>query len=558
MTLRKPTAVAPNLESTKQQIAQIRKAFGTPSISCGVLHNGEVIFRHAEGLADIESGREPDADTLYLIASCTKAFASATCAVLESEGKLSWSTPISTYLPEFKIPSDPEIGKRATLEDICSHSTGLAPVDHAVMGFHDEYYNPGSEQVKIASNLPVVYDFRSRWLYNNCMYGVVGELIAKICGTSTGQAMKEIIFKPVGMDRTCTSAAEYTDKNVAQGYSILDSGSALPLGDPKLEDGDIQGAAGFIRSSVNDMLRWAKAVMESEAPLDKDLKSPTIPGVEFARCSHRPITYENGLGENSYGFGWFRHTLPSRWLGSIGPNFALLPDPPIIGQSSEPKLALAHWGEFQGFLTSFYTFPATNSAIVVMANSSPSRGDPTDLIAQALCQELFDLQPRVNLAEYAVRASNTAGLIWSSLVEDWVTTRHQNTARRPSSEYTGLFRNTGFKLNIDVFELSEEERGHGENPELLGFTVNGLKRQTAKLRHYHYDVWTFLPNSRDDASRKGMELYMKLPLVLLSFLRDESGKVCGLEWDLQAGLCEGPAPGIDTAVDPVKFERVLE
>lgn len=520
------------------------------------MHQGQVIFRHAEGLADIENGLEPDADTLYLIASCSKAFASATCAVLESEGKLSWTTPVSNYLPDFKTPSDPEIGKRATLQDLCSHSTGLAPVDHAVMGFHDEYYNRGSDQVKISSHLLVAYDFRSKWLYNNCMYGVVGELIAKACGTSTGQAIKDKIFRPLGMDRTCTSAAEYTDTNVAKGYSILDNGTRLLLGDPKLEDGDIQGAAGFIRSSVNDMLRWAKAIMEAEDEAKRGVKSSKLPGIELTRCAHRPMTLENGLGENSYGFGWFRHTLPSRWLSSIGPNFALLPDPPIIGERSQPVLALAHWGEFQGFLTSFYTFPETNSAIVVMANSSPSRGDPSDLIAQAICQELFDLQPRVPLEQYASRASKTADLIWPSLVEEWVTGRVQNTPQRPPSEYVGIFRNEGFMLDIDVYELNEQDRGHGENPELLGFTVNGIERQRAKLRHYHYDVWTFLPNSRDDASRKGMELYMKLPLLLLSFLRDDKGAVVALEWDLQAGVCEGPAPGLETAVGCIRFERV--
>jgi CubicO group peptidase (beta-lactamase class C family) len=506
-------------------------------------------------LADVENGLEPDADTVYLIASCSKAFASATCAVLESQGKIGWCTPVSTYLPDFKTPADPEIGRRATVEDLCSHSTGLAPVDHAVMGFHDEYYNKGEDQVKISSHLPVAYDFRSKWLYNNCMYGVIGELIAKVTGISTGQAFKNHIFDPLGMQRTFTSASEYVDKNVAKGYSILLDGSPLNLGDPKLEDGDIQGAAGFVRSSVNDMLKWAKAILEAEDEAT-DTKSSKLPGISYTRCSHRPMVLENGIGENSYGFGWFRHSLPSKWLSSIGPNFALLQDPPVIGQNSRPILTLAHWGEFQGFLTSFYTFPETKSAIIVMANSSPSRGDPSDLIAQTLCQELFDMKPRVALEEYAQRASQVADRIWPSLVEEWVTGRVQNTHAHPPSDYTGLFRNKGLMLDILVYELDEKDRGQGENPELLGFTVNNISKQTAKLRHYHYDVWSFLPDSRDDASRKGMELYMKLPLVLLSFLRSGTGKILALEWDLQAGVCEGPAPGLESVVGSIRFDRV--
>ena len=346
-----------------------------------------------------------------------QSFTTATCTVLEKEGKLSWTEPVSTYVPQFRTVNDPEIGKRATLLDLCSHATGLAPLDHSVVGFHDEYYNKGKDQVRIAANLPVCYNFRSHWLYNNCMLGVVGEIISAVCGKSAGTVMKENIFGPLGLTRTCTTNAEYPDGNVARGYSVLDDGSLWSLGDPQLEDGDIQGAAGFIRSSVNDMLAWAKAIMEAEkgdpgrrhldpgAVIKSEVTKPGLPSnIALTRCAHHPITLENGLGENSYGLGWFRHTLPSRWLGSIGPNFTLLQDPPVIGQKSPPRLALAHYGEFQGFLAAFYTFPETCSAIIVFANSSPSRGDPTDLIAQTLIQELFDMKPRVPLEKFAHKA----------------------------------------------------------------------------------------------------------------------------------------------------------
>ncbi|KAG8425931.1 hypothetical protein J3459_008625 [Metarhizium acridum] len=104
--------------------------------------------------------------------------------------KLNWAVPVSSYLPDFNTVNDPEIGKRETLEDLLSHSTGLAPVDHAVTGFYDEYYNKGQDHVKIASHLPVAYNFRSRWLYNNTIYGVIGELIAKLTSWKT-EVLKE-------------------------------------------------------------------------------------------------------------------------------------------------------------------------------------------------------------------------------------------------------------------------------------------------------------------------------------------------------------------------------
>ncbi|KAL2182953.1 beta-lactamase/transpeptidase-like protein [Thermothelomyces heterothallicus CBS 203.75] len=553
----------PDFESPliKEQISRIKEAFGTPSISCGVLHHGQVIFRHSEGYANVQEGKKADSDTVYLIASCSKAFVSATCAILAHEGVLSWDTPVSNYLPEFATPADEIVGQRATLADLCSHGTGLAPIDHAVMGFWDEFYGDGADQVAVSARLPVVYDFRSRFLYNNSMMGVAGEVIRKVCGKSTGTVLKEKILAPLKLTRTCTSAAEYpADGNVAIGYSILDDGSVLPLRDPQCRDGSVQAGAGFVRSTVNDMLRWAKAVMDSEKAEARG-ETPMLPGISFTRCAHRPLVMEDGLGENSYGMGWFRHTLPSRWLSSIGPNSKLLDDdPPVIGKNSPPRLALAHYGEFGGFLAAFYTFPATDSAIVVLANSAQSRGDPTDLIAQALCQELFDMRPRVALDQYARESARRAGLRWSALVREWEANRVPGTRMRNPADYVGTYTNEGFKLAIRVYLLPDSaaaaRSGGNNNPELLGFQVNGLPRQTAKLRHYHYDTWTFLPESRDDASRKGMELYLALPYVLLEFKRGHDDRVCALEWDLQGGDCEGPAPGLGSLVKPHPVQAV--
>ncbi|RYP20213.1 hypothetical protein DL765_002887 [Monosporascus sp. GIB2] len=139
-------ALGPAEAGLQGQIRRIRHAFGTASISCGVLHQGKVIFHHFEGFADIEEKLASNADRVYPTASCTKAFTSATCAALVHEGLLSWDEPISSYLPEFQTIHNPQVGRRATLVDIYSHATGLAPVDLVVLGFHDGYYTTGADQ----------------------------------------------------------------------------------------------------------------------------------------------------------------------------------------------------------------------------------------------------------------------------------------------------------------------------------------------------------------------------------------------------------------------------
>jgi hypothetical protein len=320
------------------------------------------------------------------------------------------------------------------------------------------------------------------------------------------------------------------------------------------------------------MLTWANAVMEAEENEEKQERGRSgetttevagqtnnpLRQIRMARCAHRPIVFGQGGYENSYGLGWFRHMLPSRYLASIAPNFSLLPDPPVINQRGPPRLAIAHWGEFGGCLSAFYTFPATRSAIVVMANCNGAKGDPTDLIAQTLCQELFSMQPRIDFEDYALQAASNAKLAWEGLVEDWVRKRVQNTRCPPLEEYVGTYVNTGLDITIKVSRIADNEVKHEANPELLTFNINSLPRQTAKLRHYHYDTWTFMPNSRNDATRKGMVGFLKLPRLLLMFARNELGVVSHLEWDLQGGSCEGPAPDLGEKVPPVKFIKEEE
>ena len=110
---------------------------------------------------------------------------------------------------------------------------------------------------------------------------------------------------------------------------------------------------------------------------------------------------------------------------------------------------------------------------------------------------------------------------------------------------------------IDITKIEKIDAECSPTPEVLNFQINELPSQCANLRHYHYDVFTFLPNSRDDAVKKGMENFMQLPLFMFSFDRGRGGTVDALDWDLQAGSCEGPAPGLEQEVGVCRLLRQL-
>ena len=73
------------------------------------------------------------------------------------------------------------------------------------------------------------------------MLGIVGDIIARISGKSSGTTLRDEIFEPLGMTRSCTKTADYPkDGNVAMGCSLLDDGTFLPWHFPALEDGGLQ------------------------------------------------------------------------------------------------------------------------------------------------------------------------------------------------------------------------------------------------------------------------------------------------------------------------------
>lgn len=192
---------------------------------------------------------------------------------------------------------------------------------------------------------------------------------------------------------------------------------------------------------------------------------------------------------------------------------------------------------------------------MAITNCNGARGDPTDLAAQALCQELFDMKPKIDFQQYARQAAKNSDLNWDRLVHDWVMNRTQDTAIAPLDDFIDRYINKGLEITIAISKSPEQDVGAGSNPELLTFVVNDLPRQRARLRHYHHDTWTFLPDSRDDATRKGMIPFLKLPRLLLVFVRNHSGVVCSLEWDLQGGSCEEPASNLANKVSSIRFVK---
>ena len=120
------------------------------------------------------------------------------------EGKLSWSEPLSTYVP-FKQNSDPSISSKATLFDALSHSTGFPQIDISWYGAQGESIVPPEKLLHIVNNIPTFPDFRAKFHYTNWMYALVGRIIEATGGEDArcgwGGFVRRRIFEPLSMLR---------------------------------------------------------------------------------------------------------------------------------------------------------------------------------------------------------------------------------------------------------------------------------------------------------------------------------------------------------------------
>ncbi|KAL6912531.1 hypothetical protein FSST1_010291 [Fusarium sambucinum] len=498
----------------------------TASISIGVLHQGEVIYTRSRGVRDVESGQSANSDTNYLLCSVSKAFTASCCGLLVHERKLKWNEPMQSYIP-FKNNIDPVIGQRATVQDALSHNTGLAHLDLTWLGVECEYLLKREDLLDVVSYLPPVHDLRCGFHYNNYMFAVAGAVIEKQSGRPWYEYLKEKILDPLDLSRTKTNRTKLLDDNYAAPHVVLDDYSLHKQKPVDMaSDDSLMGPAGAVWSCVTDMMKWAKALLKA---MHSDIETPLKQVSTIV--SHKTNITTCSIGENTYGLGFARATIPSTELGMISLNGPQREH--VIGRTSQPRLVLYHNGGQSGYLTSFYLFPETNSAIVALGNSY-GLGDGPDWSAQALAQAMFDLQPRVDFAEASKARAKTEYERYDRLAAEFEHHRdeerkkHESSNEAPLEDYIGRYHNTGLKMTLDI---RKDKDG------VLRLTFNDVPSQQHKLTHFAGDKLGFLPASREELILREFIDWFQWDQFVLAFSRKEkSQEIVDVSWAMQGGI----------------------
>ncbi len=322
----------------------VLKTFNVPGIAVGVVKDGKLIHAKGYGVANINTGKKVDENTLFGVASNSKAMTAAALGILVDEGKIKWDDKVTDYVPEFKM-YDPYVTDAFTIRDLLTHRSGLGLGAGDLMMFPDGSDFNKKDIIHNLRYLKPVSAFRTKYDYDNNLYIVAGEVVARASGKSWEDFVEQRIMRPLGMKATAASLYRLKDRsNSIRPHAPVDG---------KLQVLDIDwsesaNAAGGIWSNITDWSKWVIAQMNHGKYGDSLKQQIFSDDVHEETWSAQTIISARAMAPynthfSAYGLGWF------------------LSD--VKGYKQ-----VTHTGGLAGIVTQVVMFPELNLGILVFTN----------------------------------------------------------------------------------------------------------------------------------------------------------------------------------------------
>jgi CubicO group peptidase (beta-lactamase class C family) len=259
---------APDLPAFDKYVAQAARDWRIPGMAVAVVKGDSLVFAKGYGVLEVGKPAPATEHTRFAIGSTTKAMTVASLAMLVDEGKLRWDDRVIDYLPDLQL-YDAYATHELTVRDLLTHRTGLPGTD-LLWGLPENQY-PLPEMIRRLRYVKPLSSFRSQWEYQNVMYAIAGGLVAKISGMPWETFVRTRIFAPLGMSESIPLVAEVIGKpNVAVPHdNVHDTVRVV-----RVRTTDAVAAAGSVWSSVSDMSKWMRFMLDSGRIGNKRLIQP--------------------------------------------------------------------------------------------------------------------------------------------------------------------------------------------------------------------------------------------------------------------------------------------
>ncbi len=302
-TLRAQALKKPEIDKL---VGKSMSVFQVPGIALAIIKDGRMVYARGYGVRSLNSQKPVDANTLFGIASNSKAFTTAALAIIVDAGKIDWDDRVIDYIPEFRMYSA-YVTQDFTIRDLLTHRSGMGLGAGDLMLFPDSSDFTLNELIHTIRFFKQTSPFRSKFDYDNRLYIVAGEIVHRVSGMAWEEFVEKKIMQPLGMNRSAASYDRLGDKsNVIDAHAALD-GKIKVIRRHKMRPGE--NAAGGIYSSINDLSKWALTQLNGGKygrDLDKRLFSTKAQREMWSAQTILPV------GKNSYrthfsayGLGWF-------------------------------------------------------------------------------------------------------------------------------------------------------------------------------------------------------------------------------------------------------------
>ena len=289
--------------------ADWRLAAHAPGVVYGVVADGKLVHVEGLGVQDLASKRPIAADSLFRIASMSKAFTALAILKLRDEGKLSLDAPAETYVPELKNWRYPTTDSpKISVRNLITHTAGF--VEDNPWGDRQQVMTEPEFTALIEEGVPFSRAPGLAMEYSNLGYALLGRIVSNVSGVRYQDYIRREIMAPLGMASTGYDIFASPSERRAIGYRWQDN---KWVREPDMKDGAF-GAMGGVETSANDFAKWVGFLLSAwpardgndAGPVKRSTVREIVTGSNFGAGRMRPAAIGGAPCRQAvtYAMGW--------------------------------------------------------------------------------------------------------------------------------------------------------------------------------------------------------------------------------------------------------------
>lgn len=295
-----PDRLKEALSAYQQWLERLDQRNEVAGLATAVVVDDKVVFEDTIGYANATTREPVTPETVFRLASLSKAFATALTGVLVGDGKLSWDTKLTAVLPFFHLKND-SAAEQATVRDILGQRLGLPKNTYDNML---EENIPYEELARKLDEVTLTCDVGQCYGYQNIAFSLIGDIVYAQTGDFFSRQVDKRIFFPLGM-KTASYGREGLEESKSWARPHRQTSNGWMPFEPKQAYYRVAPAAG-VNASLRDMEQWLIAQMGGRPDVlpAKLLDTLHTPEVATPVELHSSPWRRARLSDASYALGW--------------------------------------------------------------------------------------------------------------------------------------------------------------------------------------------------------------------------------------------------------------